>query len=190
MQEHQINNQYNFIQGYYLDDLSICDSLIDYHKKGHQQPGVIGIDKIVDVDRKDSTDVLLENSPEADAYMDMLAKATEQYCNKYNYAGQKPFSLVEWIQIQHYKPGQGYHAWHHERTSCQMPIASRHLVFMTYLNTVTEGGETEFFYQRLKVKPEKGLTLIWSADWTFTHRGCVSLTQEKYITTGWLNYIE
>jgi hypothetical protein len=67
-------------------------------------------------------------------------------------------------------------------------MKSRHLVFMTYLNDVTDGGETEFFYQKLKVKPEKGLTLIWGADWTFTHRGITSPTQTKYIVTGWFNY--
>ena len=61
---------------------------------------------------------------------------------------------------------------------------------MTYLNDVDDGGETEFYYQKLKVKPRKGLTLIWPADWTHTHRGLSSPTQEKYIITGWLNYID
>ena len=59
---------------------------------------------------------------------------------------------------------------------------------MTYLNTVNDGGETEFIYQKLKVKPETGLTLIWGADWTFTHRGITSKTETKYITTGWYSY--
>jgi hypothetical protein len=38
------------------------------------------------------------------------------------------------------------------------------------------------------VQPKKGLTLIWPADWTFTHRGVPSPTQEKIITTGWFNF--
>jgi hypothetical protein len=59
---------------------------------------------------------------------------------------------------------------------------------MTYLNNIKKGGETEFFYQNLKVKPEKGLTLIWPADWTFTHRGIPSPKEIKYITTGWYSY--
>ena len=45
---------------------------------------------------------------------------------------------------------------------------------MTYLNDVSDGGETEFYYQKLKVKPETGLTLIWGSDWTFTHKGITS----------------
>ena len=56
---------------------------------------------------------------------------------------------------------------------------------MTYLNDVNKGGETEFVYQKLKVKPEIGLTLIWGSDWTFTHRGIASPKETKYITTGW-----
>jgi hypothetical protein len=65
----------------------------------------------------------------------------------------------------------------------------RHLVFMTYLNDVEEGGETEWFHQNLRIKPEKGLTVIWPSDWTFTHRGLPSTIQDKYIITGWFNYI-
>ena len=56
---------------------------------------------------------------------------------------------------------------------------------MTYLNDIEDGGETEFFYQKLKVKPQKGLTLIWPVDWTHTHRGVPSMTEEKIIATGW-----
>ena len=59
---------------------------------------------------------------------------------------------------------------------------------MTYLNDVSDGGETAFLYQNVKVKPEKGLTLIWPAEWTHTHKGMVSMTQTKYIITGWYSF--
>jgi len=32
-------------------------------------------------------------------------------------------------------------------------------------------------------------TVIWPADFTHTHRGIVSKTQEKYIATGWYNLV-
>ena len=60
---------------------------------------------------------------------------------------------------------------------------------MTYLNDVTEGGETEWYYQKLKIKPKKGLTVIWPADWTYQHRGIPSKTHHKYIITGWFSFI-
>ena len=78
--------------------------------------------------------------------------------------------------------------WHCEKSGDEGNI-NRHLVFMTYLNDVTDGGETEWYYQKEKIKPEKGLTVIWPAEWMFTHRGVISKTQTKYITTGWYNFI-
>ena len=35
---------------------------------------------------------------------------------------------------------------------------------------------------------EKGLTVIWGTDWTFVHKGIVSPTETKYITTGHYHY--
>ena len=92
------------------------------------------------------------------------------------------------IKIQKYNPGEGYFTLHCERTGLYNCL--RHLVFMTYLNDVTDKGQTERHYQKLKVKPKKGLTIIWGTDWTFMHKGIVSPTQTKYIATGWYNYIK
>ena len=64
----------------------------------------------------------------------------------------------------------------------------RALVFMTYLNDVEDGG-TEFLHQNVYTPAKKGLTLIWPAYWTHTHRGVVSKLKEKYIVTGWINFI-
>ena len=34
----------------------------------------------------------------------------------------------------------------------------------------------------------KGLTIIWPADFAWTHKGIVSPDQEKWIATGWFKY--
>ena len=49
---------------------------------------------------------------------------------------------------------------------------------------------TRFYYQKLKVKPRKGLTLIWPVDWTHTHRGIVAPDEEKMILTGWFSFAQ
>ena len=100
---------------------------------------------------------------------------------------QNQFGIQEYINIQHYAPKQGYHAWHSERAGVGI-ANTRLLAFMTYLNDVENGGETSWLYQNLKIKPERGLTVIWPADWTHTHRGITAPNEHKYITTGWLNY--
>ena len=60
---------------------------------------------------------------------------------------------------------------------------------MTYLNDIKNDGGTEFFYQKTKFNAKKGLTLIWPAEWTHTHRGIISEEYEKYIITGWISYL-
>ena len=59
---------------------------------------------------------------------------------------------------------------------------------MTYLNSVDNGG-TEWLYQELKIDAVKGLTIIWPADFAWTHKGIVSPDQEKWIATGWFKYV-
>ena len=93
-------------------------------------------------------------------------------------------NLYDAMMIQHYKPGQGFKAWHTERANVTM---NRSLVYMTYLNDVPDGG-TQFYYQDMTVEAKKGKTLIWPADFTHIHKSQISYEHEKYITTGWFSY--
>ena len=76
--------------------------------------------------------------------------------------------------------------WHCERSD--IATCKRVLVFMTYLNDLPDGG-TMFKNQDLTIPAKKGLTLIWPAEWTHTHKGQISNTKEKYIVTGWYHLI-
>ena len=96
------------------------------------------------------------------------------------------WAVIEPFNIQHYEPNQGYLSWHCERTSPQS--GSRLLAFMTYLNDVSDGGQTEWQYLGLAVTPVKGLTVIWPTDWMYLHRGVTSPTQNKTIATGWFSF--
>ena len=62
----------------------------------------------------------------------------------------------------------------------------RSLLFLVYLNDVEEGGETEFYYQQLKVKPKKGTIVIAPAGFTHTHRGNTPISGDKYVLAGWI----
>lgn len=92
------------------------------------------------------------------------------------------------FNFQHYEPGTHYSTWHAETTGPEHDKHLRALVFMTYLNDVKEGGETEFLHYQIKIKPKKGLTLLWPAGFTHTHRGCPAPHEEKMIITGWCTY--
>ena len=89
------------------------------------------------------------------------------------------------FNIQRYQAGEHFQQIHTERGS----IATLHRLFawMTYLNDVEEGGTTLFSHYGLEIKPKKGLTLIWPAEWTHAHKGNILHSGSKYIVTGWMD---
>lgn len=95
--------------------------------------------------------------------------------------------ITDHVKIQKTIPAQGYHVWHIEHGKGR-ENEKRILVYSIYLNTVEEGGETEFLYQSQRVKPVKGRIVIWPAGFPYVHRGNPPLSGEKYILTSWINY--
>ena len=197
------NDDNNFIAGGYIDK-TVCDNLISYFEKcKYKEEGKVGSSNSLDSKAppplsddivpnvKKSTDLgiqFINKDKEPNDYIDELNKVLELYKLKYKYCneGQGRWTLVENWNIQRYMPGEGFYGFHTERIG--MDTSDRHLVFMTYLNDVNDGGETEFYHQKLKIKPKKGLTIIWPAGFTHVHRGITSNTETKYITTGWYGY--
>ena len=98
------------------------------------------------------------------------------------------FNICERYNLQKYPVGGGFKIWHYENDFKSINY-DRCLVFMTYLNDVEDGG-TSFKYQNVDMPAQKGLTVMWPAYWTHVHKGIISNTKEKYIATGWLNYVE
>ena len=90
------------------------------------------------------------------------------------------------FNIQKYSRGDHFASLHSERTS----LATLHRLFawMTYLNDVVDGGQTNFSHYGIKIKPETGKTLIWPAEWTHAHTGEVLKSGTKYIVTGWIHF--
>lgn len=196
--EHSINKENNFIGGWYISP-DFCDAMLEKAKNKIAYFSYPYHDYYVSnyLDKLDNT--LFEQ------YLNELKNVTKLYVKKYNFAMKEltNFRISEHydtdpstektptIKFQKYYPKRSYHKWHCENDgSSRMVIKNRHLATMTYINDVNDGGGTEFLYQNLIVKPEKGLTLIWPAGWTHMHRGIPSDTEYKYILTGWINFDE
>ena len=194
MIEHEFPYE-SFIGGWYIPD-TICVNLIEEFKRarenGHTKRGEQerGGKIYVDKEHKDSEDLTIDPSymeNPIDNYRDYLQKCLDQYVKKYEHANKiNPYNINEAYTIQYYKPGGGFKNWHSERAKASY---KRVLVFMTYLNDIDDGG-TEFYYQNLITPAKKGLTIIWPAEWTHTHKGQISHTKEKYIITGWYSFNE
>lgn len=82
--------------------------------------------------------------------------------------------------------GGGFSMWHIEQNSGLS--SARVLGWSIYLNDVENGGETEFLYQRIKLKPKAGSLLIWPAGVTHPHRGNPPYSNDKFIVTGWFEF--
>ena len=170
----------------------ICDNLIAYYK-GNKNQAKQGITtRGINLNIKDSLDLSVtvddfKNDDVLNEYALKLIDVLQLYQKKYVWAKEMSlFDITEASSIQYYKPEAGFKEWHFERINTN--VSTRVLTFMTYLNTVDDGG-TDFYYQKLTSPAKKGLTLIWPTDWTHTHKGQVS-NKEKYIITGWFNFIE
>jgi len=90
------------------------------------------------------------------------------------------------MSVQKTLPHQGYHAWHTEVAN--NASSARVIAYTLYLNDVEEGGETEFLYQGVKIKPETGKLALFPTSFTHPHRGNPIYTGEKYIISGWFTF--
>ena len=103
------------------------------------------------------------------------------YTKKYPYLSNSNY-VSSLTLLQKTNPKEGYHTFHCENLDWN--FSNRTMAWMVYLNDVKKGGETEFLYQDIKVKPEKGKVVIWPGSYTHLHRGNPP-GSPKYIATGW-----
>ena len=90
------------------------------------------------------------------------------------------------VKMQKTEKGQGYHKWHSDMMSSGS--RNRFIAFILYLNTVEQGGETEFLNQSLRVEPIQNRFVLFPTTYTHVHRGNPPLSGTKYIITGWVEF--
>ena len=159
------NKNPNFIGAYNIENDSLCEKIVSFFEenKDLQSQGAVGDG--VDEKIKKSTDITIypNNLKEEKFflfkdYLNSLNKCYQDYRETYPFL-KKFITKVDlgYFNIQKYLPGGHFAELHSERTSLQN--LHRLFAWMTYLNDVKEGGETEFKYQKIKIKPKKGLNI-------------------------------
>ena len=118
-------------------------------------------------------------------FNDAFRSAMQYYTQAYGVVSEMNLVMPE-VKWQKTPKSGGYHVWHCE--AADRSSSHRVLSWIYYLNTVEEGGETEFLYQSKRVRPEENALLIFPAAFTHTHRGNPPLSGDKYIATGWIEF--
>lgn len=118
---------------------------------------------------------------------DCIDNCIQEYKKEFYFIDKtgKPWNMDNGINFQRYLPGEGFYDWHCESEG----MSNRMLVFMVYLNTIKEGGGTEFNYDIPNLSANEGDVAVWPAYWTHFHRGIVAPKETKYILTGWYSYV-
>ena len=114
---------------------------------------------------------------------------SSQYIEEFQHLGTFDYFLGT-AKVQMTLPGEGFHHWHYDNAGYSN--MSRWFVFITYLNDDYEGGETEFLNQGIRVKPEKGKTVIFPASYTHRHTVVIllSMVQSILLQRGLIYYHE
>ena len=189
LKEIKLKAKNSFIGSWQIQDPSVSDGLVNYFEANPMWQFIGKVGNGINTPIKDSTDIEVDPfSPEGAEYVKHLQECVNRYVKKYEHAGGTGPWTLDCLNMQKYNPGQAFYPFHCERSNNNERMAYRHLAYMTYLNDVSDEGETEYLYQNLKVTPKKGLTLLWPVDWTHTHRGIPSMTETKYIVTGWFSF--
>ena len=189
---YNIDNFIGVFDNFYNDQ--ICDQLINYYNvvkstgQIYTRQDEEGSDKFY----KDDTSTF--NITPTDATCEMWhepgqllmttfwEKIFKLYQDEYDVLKMVKSKKVAYLKIQETKPGQGYHMWHYETES--LLTAPRLLAFSFYLNDVDEGGETEFLYQKKRIKAKRNRFALFPAHFTHPHRGNPPISNTKYMVAG------
>ncbi len=173
----------------------LCADIIDlFENEDNKYEGVTmsGLDKNI----KDTTDFVIPKVSEkwnkiTSFLTDELTRNITTYLkqlnnNKNNFIFFQNHEInIKHFQIQRYTANTGKYIYHSDNEINIQENRYRIITFLWYLNTVDEGGETEFIGDFL-VKPEVGKLILFPATWTFPHCGKIPISNDKYILTGWI----
>lgn len=179
----------------YKNSLSndLCKELITFfNNTDRQYQGVVSSG--INLSVKKTTDVILD---ERDFLYEALNNELKRHLNifvkelwekyKIDFRGNL-MNQSNKFQLQRYIKNEGYFKYHNDSSvvKYQNTNISRIFAYIWYLNDVTEGGETEFLNNEIKIKPMTGKLVIFPASQYYPHSGLMPISDDKYIVTGWI----
>ena len=180
----------------YWGDPEQSDKLIEFYKEAHKQGRVGSIDHPEgrpEPDKKKSTEMPFEDIWNGEMgedvwglrnYMDFITDCYSDYWEHFKLP--PPIGIKVLPQIQYYQAGEGYYFPH---IDAEASVMSRVLVYISYLNDVPDGGTIMVNNDGFTIHAQKGKTVLFPATFTHKHVGEISKEHEKYICTGWVEWL-
>ena len=165
-----------------------CKKLIDWFEKNIDSatPGTAGNKKLNDLE----INLQVKHKDDYFGLGKTLIKGIKKFKKTFphvdKYIGK--WNLNPSMQLMKYKPNNYYNIIHCENDG-DSKYLKRVFAFMIFLNDIKKGGGTKFIYQNFVAKPEAGDFYIWPAYWTHLHQGVNAPKENKYIITGWVEYV-
>ena len=122
----------------------------------------------------------------ADAYSAALEKNLQSYAQAFPTLQQlisSPATKRTPPLLERVEPGQGF-GMHIDAS-----VAGTHdrmVAVLMYLKDVEQGGETQFPFQSIQVKPRAGMMLLFPPYWTHPHQGVSPVSGLKYNLTSYV----
>jgi prolyl 4-hydroxylase len=165
-----------------------CTQLINWFENNidKAKPGTVGKEKLNNLEitlvLKDKTDYFNLGKT--------IIKSINNFKKNYPYVDKHigKWQLNPFMQLMKYEPNNYYNVIHCENSGDNQTL-KRVFAFMIFLNDIKKGGGTKFLFQKFIAKPKEGDFYIWPAYWTHLHQGVNAPKENKYIITGWVEYI-
>jgi len=169
-------------------DAETCRRVINFFEQSPvKTPSSTGIAGVMNPARR-SHGVVLDQGSDTGLFQTVFAglqRSFAAYVAKYPELRRHP-SVFEAFGIYRYQNETEGYDWHSD--GMDPGLRYRFVSVVLYLNTVDQGGETEFLYQGRKIAAQEGSVVFFPSGWTHIHRGCPPRSGPKYVLVTWTRY--
>ena len=169
-------------------DAETCRRVINFFERSPAKiPSSTGVVGVMNPARR-SHGVVLDQESDAALFQTIfsaLQRSFAAYVAKYGELRRHP-SVFEAFGIYRYQNETEGYDWHSD--GMDPGLRYRFVSAVLYLNTVRQGGETEFLYQKRKIAAQEGSVVLFPSGWTHIHRGCPPRSNPKYVLVTWTRY--
>ena len=161
-----------------------CKNLINFFENNQSiaEKGIAGSKRLNDLE------IGINVHTFSDELLIALNDTIEKYKKKYPLINTKldRWQIDKIAQLMRYEPNNFYSSIH-----CESGVNYPYRIFawMIYLNSIKDGGGTEFLHFNKTLIAKAGDMYIWPSGWTHLHRGVVAPYERKYLLTGWVSFL-